>query len=60
MTENESWEKKNFTAEEYTPEIKRHKAVPREMKLQHCENCGANMLLPDGTCMQCGIGPKIG
>lgn len=53
-------EKRSYSAEEYTPEVKRQKMQPREVKLRICENCGAQMVLPDGTCMECGVGPRIG
>jgi hypothetical protein len=55
-----NWKKRSFTAKEYTPAVKRMKAVGREVKLERCDNCNQDMLLPDGTCMQCGVGPRIG
>lgn len=45
-------------------------ATPREKKVQKmhgkevslgmCESCHQRMVMPDGMCMQCGHGPKIG
>jgi hypothetical protein len=57
---SEEKEKDGYTAEEYTPAVKRRKAVGREVKLGHCDNCHRNTVLSDGTCFQCGHGPRIG
>ncbi len=49
-----SEDKDSYTAEEYTPEIKSRKAMGRVVKMERCENCNENMVLPNGLCVQCG------
>jgi hypothetical protein len=41
-------------------EKKRQKMHGKEVSLGLCENCHQRMVLPNGRCMKCGVGPKIG
>jgi hypothetical protein len=44
-----------------TPREKKiQKMHPKEVRLGLCANCHQRMVLSDGTCMQCGHGPRIG
>lgn len=55
------WDKKSFTKEELAPEVKHELEVKgHEVEMQRCENCLSKALLPDGTCLQCGVSEEIG
>lgn len=50
----------SFSKEEFTPEVKRRKAVGEVVEFTVCDNCNQKFMMPTGVCMQCGFSQKIG
>ena len=46
-------DKRSYSAEEYTPAVKRRKMEPELVELPQCENCFDHAVV-HGICMRCG------